>query len=78
MAISRSSTKLDTSPLGYVVAPEQAQLDLVRYSNQETARFRYRNDNALGKAGVERLLKRTRIVLNRAIATRVFGSERVS
>jgi hypothetical protein len=43
------------------------------------ARCGYSNDDLpLGKACVERLLKRARIIVNRAIATRVVETEVIS
>jgi hypothetical protein len=65
---------IDSSPLGKAAASKQTQQtsSIFELASGELRIF------ALGKACVERLLIRARIILNRTIATRVVRSELVS
>jgi hypothetical protein len=75
--IQSESVFIDGSPLGEAAASRQTQQTSSIFELGAAHRGYSNDDLPLGKAGVERLLKRARIILNRAIATRVVRSELV-
>jgi hypothetical protein len=69
---------IDSSPLGKLAASKQTLQTSSIFELRSGALRIFERRSALEKACVERLLKRARMIQNRAVAKRVVGSERVS